>query len=122
MKKFFSLLAFLFLVGTSAAFAQATPEPTGYMMLIGNATFAGFTSKAYITTVTPDGQVSKEEVPANNWSMKQIAESLAALRQAELKKINELTRAGWVVAHVSTETAAPGVVLFQTTYMLEKRK
>ncbi|MBD2767084.1 hypothetical protein IC235_04140 [Hymenobacter sp. BT664] len=120
MKKIFLPTALLLAVATSWAFYPKATEPTGYMMVIGSATFAGFTSKAEVTVVDPTGKVSVQDVDARNGSAKKVTESLTILHQAELKKLNELKQQGWKIVQTTSQTISPPAML-TTTYVLEQQ-
>jgi hypothetical protein len=121
MKKAFPFAALLLAAAGSWAFYPKAPaEPTGYMMVIGSATFSGFTSKAEVTVVDPAGKTTVEDVDARNSSAKKITESLTALHQVELKKLNELKQQGWNIVQTTAQTISPPAML-TTTYVLEKR-
>lgn len=120
MKKVFLPVALsLAVAGSWAFYPKAPAEATGYMMVIGSATFSGFTSKAEVTVVTPDGKATVEDVDARNGSAKKVTESLTVLHQAELKKLNELKRDGWRIVQTTSQTISPPAML-TTTYVLDR--
>ncbi|MBF9223967.1 hypothetical protein [Hymenobacter ruricola] len=119
MKKvFLSTALALAVAGSWAFYPKAPAEPSGYMMVIGSATFAGFTSKAEVTVVDAAGKSTVVDVDARNTSAKQITQSMNKLHMAELQKINELKQQGWVVIQ-ATPQAIEGMMT--TAYLLEKR-
>ena len=120
MKKVFLSVALALVAAGSWAFYPKAEEPGGYMMVIGSATFSGFTSKAEVTIVAPDGKATVEDVDARNGSAKKITESLTVLHQAELMKLNELKRQGWSIVQTTSQTISPPAML-TTTYVLERR-
>jgi hypothetical protein len=120
MKKTVLSVALALVAVGSWAFYPKADSPSGYMMVVGSATFAGFTSKAEVTVVTPDGKATVEEVDARNGSYKKITESLTFLHQAELKKLNELKQQGWTITQTTSQTISPPAML-TTTYVLEHR-
>ena len=121
MKKvFLSAALALAVAGSWAFYPKAPTDATGYMMVIGSATFAGFTSKAEVTVVTPDGKATVEDVDARNGSARKVTESLTVLHQAELKKLNELKLQGWSIVQTTSQTITPPAML-TTTYVLERR-
>ena len=120
MKKVFLSAALALAVAGSWAFYPKAAEPTGYMMVIGSATFSGFTSKAEVTLVTPDGKATVEDVDARNGSAKKVTESLTVLHQAEMKKLNELKQQGWKIVQTTSQTISPPAML-TTTYVLERQ-
>ena len=120
MKKVFLSAALALAVAGSWAFYPKAAEPTGYMMVIGSATFSGFTSKAEVTLVTPDGKATVEDVDARNGSAKKVTESLTVLHQAEMKKLNELKQQGWKIVQTTSQTISPPAML-TTTYVLERK-
>ncbi|WP_210513739.1 hypothetical protein [Hymenobacter terricola] len=120
MKKAFLSAALALAVAGSWAFYPKAAEPTGYMMVIGSATFAGFTSKAEVTVVDPTGKVTVADVDARNGSAKKVTESLAVLHQAELKQLNALKQQGWSIVQTTAQTISPPAML-TTTYVLERK-
>lgn len=120
MKKIFYLPLLALVAAGSWAFYPKPAEPSGYMMVIGSATFAGFTSKAEVTIVDATGKATVEEVDARNGTAKKVTESLTVLHQAELKKLNELKQQGWSIIQTTSQTISPPAML-TTTYVLEHR-
>ena len=120
MKKVILSVGLALVAAGSWAFYPKAPAADGYMMVIGSATFAGFTSKAEVTVVDPAGKAIVEDVDARNGTAKKITESLTVLHQAELKKLNELKQQGWSVVQTTAQTISPPALL-TTTYVLERR-
>lgn len=118
MKKILPFAALLLAAVSSWAFYPKTTEPTGYMMVIGSATFAAYVSRAEVTLVDAAGQTTVEEIDVRGGAAKQVTASLNKLHIAELRKINEYKQQGWVVTQTLTQSVA-GVL--NTTYLLEKR-
>jgi len=118
MKKAFLSAALALVAAGSWAFYPKVDTPNGYMMVIGSATFAGFTSKAEVTVVDADGKATVEDVNVRNVTARQITESLTVLHQAELKKLNELKQQGWSINQTTSQVLSG---MLTTTYVLERR-
>ena len=118
MKKHLLLPILLLVAAASWAFYPKPAELTGYMMIIGSGTFAGFTSKAEVTVVDATGHATAENVDVQNKSAKQVTESMNKLHVAELQKLNEYKQQGWQVVHTTPQAVAG---MLTTTYLLEKR-
>ncbi|MBC7447079.1 MAG: hypothetical protein H7330_03380 [Hymenobacteraceae bacterium] len=121
MKKLVYGAALLVAAAGSFAFLPKAEEPTGCMLVIGTVYF-GFSNKAAIVTVAPDGTTVEEAVSINGRnSSEDLARGLTMLRIAEQHKLQELTRVGWTVKSTFQQGDVGQLRVSQTTYVLEKR-
>lgn len=103
MKKLVYLAALLGVAAGLFAFLPKEGEATGYMMIVGQ--YDG-TKTVYLSTITVDGQKTVEEIKTTGSKINKLAD----LHQAELTKINKLSREHWQVisATSSSLSATPG--------------
>jgi hypothetical protein len=110
MKRAIIAVALTLIVAGSWAFHPKIAEPSGYMYVIGHI----YTNYSLII-INPDGesatQVIDESLHSN--SPDKISKATLQLRQAEIRKINELKLAGWKVINMAVDRG-------DIVYLLEK--
>lgn len=105
--------------GGARAFYPKAPQATGYMMVIGRFSGAGFSSKGTVITISPDGQAQTQELDTKTGTVNKISGSLDQLSTAELKTLNDLRASGWRLK-TSTPVVLGNGAITETVYLLEK--
>jgi len=100
------------------------PKPAGQparMMVVGSFTINGFGATATLTTISPTGEMTDEEINAKLGSKKATTDVMLRIHAAELAKVQALSQEGWKLTHVTPTSAGYAQLgMSQTVYLLEK--